>query len=90
MNNYLIECLINYILKNYDRYKNEGFQIWLHDNYLRIKYNHKIYITKIIIEENKFYWHLKPYNKSYFLTEIKGYSSFEAIIFAIKDNDNIC
>ena len=37
MNNYLKECLINYILKNYDRYKNEGFQIWLHDNYLRIK-----------------------------------------------------
>ena len=42
MKEYLEDCLVNYILKNYDKYKKEGFIIWAHDDYYRIKYNHKI------------------------------------------------
>lgn len=86
---YLEDCMINYILKNHDRYKSDGFTMWLHREYLRIKYNHKIYIVRITSEYGNLYWNLRPYNKSYFTTEIKDYSSFEAIIFAIKDNDKI-
>ena len=89
MDKELKDCLINYILKNYMKYKEEGFEMWLHDNYIRIKYNHKIYVAKIIKKDNILYWYLEPYNKSYFETKIKSYNTFEAIIFAIKDNDKI-
>lgn len=89
MENYLKDCVINYILKNYANYKKEGFIIWIHDTYLRIKYNHKIYKASVTRENEKLYWHLKPYNKSYFITQIKAYSTFESIIFAIKDNDKM-
>ena len=87
MDNELKDTLTNYILDNYNRYRENGYEIWLHNDYLRIKYNHKIYKAKIIKKEDKLYWHLTPYNKSYYLTEIKNYSTFESIIFAIKDND---
>ena len=89
MNTYLKDCVINYILKNNDRYSEEGFIIWLHEDYLRIKYNHKVYTVTVVEENEKLYWKLKPYNKSYYMTEIKEYSSFEAVIYAIKDNDKI-
>ena len=89
MKEYLEDCLVNYILKNYDKYKKEGFIIWAHDDYYRIKYNHKIYKVSIINENEKLYWKLRPYNKSYFTTEVKEYSSFENVIFAIKENDKI-
>ncbi|MCM1370756.1 MAG: hypothetical protein NC181_02550 [Clostridium sp.] len=88
MNEYLKKIVLNYILPNYDKYSKDGFEFWLHDDYIRIKYNHKVYKAKIIFENSTLYWYLTPYNKSYFLTEIKNDNSFEALIFAIRDNHN--
>lgn len=86
--NILKDNLVNYILINNDKYISDGFEIWIHEKSLRIKYSHKIYNLKVMIENNLSYWFLEPYNNSYFKTEIKEYSSFESIIYAIKDDWN--
>ena len=61
--------------------------MYLGDYYLRIKYNHHIYMVTIIKSEEERYWYLKSYNKSYYTTNAKDYNSFELVIYAIKEND---
>lgn len=87
--NILKSHLCNYIIKSNSRYLAEGFIIYIGSNYLKIKYNHHYYYAIIIKEENIYYWHLKPYNKSFYTTCSKTINSFEFILMAIKENDEI-
>lgn len=80
--------LCNYILKNNYRYVADGLIIYIGSNYLKIKYNHHYYYVIIIKENNIYYWHLRPYNKSFYTTPYKTANSFELVIIAIKENHN--
>lgn len=85
----LIKHLCDYILKNNQRYLDDGFIIWIGEYYLRIKYNHHIYKVTIIKEQEDISWYLKPYNKKYYTTSCDRENSFEFVIMAIKENDKI-
>jgi len=87
--NMLKNHLCNYIIKSNSRYLAKGFIIYIGSNYLKIKYNHHYYYVIIIKENNIYYWHLKPYNKSFYTTCSKTINSFEFILMAIKENDEI-
>ncbi len=87
--NELKKHLCEYILKNNNKYVDEGFIIYIHSNYLKIWFNHHYYYVIIIMEEKQYYWHLKPYNKSYYTTFSKDINSFDFVILAIKEQDKI-
>lgn len=80
----LANYIINYYKENnlYDK----GFDIYLHNDYLRVKYNHKIYKIAIIKKENIFYYYLTPYKKNFLIVELNNPQTFNVIIEAITSN----
>jgi hypothetical protein len=83
----LKDHISNYILKNNKKYVIQGFTIYLGEYFLKIKYHHHIYKTTIIKVGKEGYWYLRPFKKSYFTTNASSKSSFELVIYAIKEND---
>ena len=78
------------IADNIDKYIPKGYNIKYDtiNNVLIVKYNNSNdYIIKIIEENNKLYWYLEPYNKTYYTTLFEN--GFDMILFAIKENETL-
>ena len=81
---------INNIIKVNKIYKYKGYKIFLNDNSIEIIYNNSTYTVTATQINNDLYWHLKPYNNSYFETKIdNNINSFDMVIAAIHDNETI-
>lgn len=77
------------ITRNRKEYQNKGYSItfdMIKQNF-SIRYNKCLYKVKMTKLNNKWYWHLKPYNDSYFTTKVDNPKSFDVVLFAIKDNE---
>lgn len=87
--NVIVENIDNIIAIN-NKYKKEGYEIFLTGNFIEVHYNDVKYSIKIVEKNNKLYWHLKPYNKTYFETQINNdFSSLDMVMFAIYENETI-
>ena len=84
----LTDYLCNYIHPR-NLYKGEYTIRIAGSNLLKIHYKKHYYMVSIIEENNQFFWKLTPYNKSYYMTIIDEYSSFDRVLFAIKEHDEI-
>lgn len=83
-----VDYICNYIIPN--RVHRKGIGISIGENIgFRIRYNHKIYNVDIIQIENQFYWRLTPHFEKCYTTIIDDYSSFDRVLFAIKENDRV-
>lgn len=87
--NLLVEHLKDYIIYHGKEYAKQGFNIFMHDKYLRTIYNHHVYKITIVSDNNFFYYYLQPYNKSYFITLANNPKSFEMVLYAIKEHENL-
>ena len=87
--NEILDIQIQSILPDINSYKNDGYSFNINnkENILLITYNNILYETKIIKIDNDYYWHLSPYNNSYFITNLYNPNSFNMLLFAIKEND---
>ena len=85
----LKEHICNHICERQKNGENDNMDIYIHANYLRVKYNNKIYKVSIVKEDDKHFWYLTPYNKSYFTTLAKDRNSFDTVVFAIKEHDEL-
>lgn len=85
----LIYEQLNKIIRNKDTYFNKGYSIKydLTKEFFSIKYNKCLYKVKVSKINKDYYWHLSPYNHSYFTTKITNPKSFDVVLFAIKDNE---
>ena len=86
--NILTDYLCNYIYPN-KKYTGPYQMRVASNNTLKIKYNKHYYIISIVEENNQLFWKMKPYRNSYFTTIIDEYSSFDRVLFAIKEHDEI-
>ena len=81
---------INKIIKVNKIYKCKGYKMFLNDNSIEIIYNNSTYTVTATQINNDLYWHLEPYNNSYFETKIdNNINSFDIVIAAINDNETI-
>ncbi len=81
---------INNIIRVNKMYKCKGYKMFLDDNSIEIIYKNSTYIVTATQINNDLYWHLEPYNNSYFETKIdKNINSFNMVIAAIHDNETI-
>lgn len=72
------------------QYKNDGYEIeWdLYKAILTVTYKNKKYVITITKINNHFYWHLSPYNNSYFETKIdRTKCNLDYVFLAIKENE---
>lgn len=86
----LVNYMDSFIFKNNNRYKEDGYDIYLNNNYLYINYKNSIIDYKaFVIEENgELYWMLVPYKDSYYTTLIIDPSvAFDRLLFAIRQNE---
>ncbi len=75
--------------KEFKIYIDYGFII-LYDIYhceLIITYKQTKYAVTLVNKAEQFYWHLVPYNKSFFETSIKN--GLTIVLFAIKENEEL-
>lgn len=79
------------ITNNISRYKQKGYSMIcdFEKKALFIKYNNSTYIAKIILNDGSLYWQLEPYNNSVFTTKFESEESFDLVLFAIKENDEL-
>lgn len=76
-------------LKNIERLKKD-FNIYLSSNKIIINYMEKEYVITISTYDDSHYWHLSPYNKSFFETKFtNNKNDFEILLFVIKENQLI-
>lgn len=77
-------------LETIESYYKDGYSIlWdiLKCN-LTVTYNNNKYVVSLVIKDNQCYWHLVPYNHSFFETAIEdGICNFNYVLFAIKENE---
>lgn len=87
--NIFTDIQIQSIIPDINSYKNEGYSFNINnkENILLITYNNTLYEVKIVKIDKDYYWHLSPYNNSYFLTNLYNPNSFDIVLFAIKEND---
>ena len=80
------------ITNNIDEYISKGYKIdWdLKNSHLIINYKGSMdyYVSIVKKNDNKDYWYLTPYNKSYFSTSYEN--GFDIVLFAIKENEELC
>ena len=78
-----------FLTNNMDKYKDDGYNIKydINNNQLIVFYHNKEYNVKIIEDNNELYWHLEPYNNTYYTTLYDN--GFDMILFAIKENETI-
>ena len=73
-----------------DHYKDSGYLIEIDNDSLEIIYKDQRYTVKVVEEDGSFYWHLKPYNNSYYRTIIDSTGNhFDMVLFAIKENEEL-
>ena len=86
----LIANNLNNIIKINNKYKHLGYNIYLNGDSFEITYNSNKYYLSVKKENNKYYWHLEPYNGSFFETFVDNkICSLDMVICAINDNENI-
>ena len=75
--------------KIFESYQTNEYQITYsnNENTILITYNNIQYKIEVIKIDNDYYWHLSPYNNSYFRTNLYNPNSFDIVLFAIKEND---
>lgn len=83
---------LNKLIKNKDIFKqyiNDGyyFHYDLYTFDLLITYRSKEYVVNLIDKDDQLYWHLVPYNNSFFETNIDN--GLDIILFAIKENEDL-
>lgn len=73
----------------FNQYINDGFAFHydLYTFNLIITYSSKEYVVNLINKDEQLYWHLAPYNNSFFETSIDN--GLDIVIFAIKENDEL-
>lgn len=54
---------------------------------LIITYSCKEYVVNLVNKNEKLYWHLVPYNNSFYETSVDN--GLDSIIFAIKENEEL-
>lgn|GEM_PF-2691203 len=87
--NLLKKQLCDYILPRTKNHMEAGFEIWIHDNYFRIKYKQHIYKVTIVKDEtNTYFWFLRPYLKTHLLLRVIIEDSFGYILLAINKHHN--
>lgn len=76
------------ITTNIYEYKDKGysFEYDMKKHRLIISYRNNTYEVKVIEKDNNYYWYLEPYNSSYFMTNYYNPSSFDMVLFAIKED----
>jgi len=79
------------ITNNISEYRKKGYSIIydFENQLLSINYNNSTYIAKIILNDGSLYWQLEPYNNSLFTTKYESEESFNLVLFAIKENDEL-
>lgn len=79
----------NKLIHQFELYQNNEYKITYSNNekIILITYNNIQYKIKIIKIEKDYFWHLSPYNNSYFITNLTNPNSFNMVLFAIKEND---
>ena len=89
--NNILDIQIQNIIPDINSYKNEGYSFNINnkENILLITYNNILYEVKIVKIDNDYYWHLIPYNNSYFITNLYNPNSFNMVLFAIRENDSL-
>lgn len=73
----------------FNQYINDGFT-FNYDLYtfeLIITYRSKEYVVNLKNKDEQLYWHLVPYNNSFFETSIDN--GLYIVVFAIKENDEL-
>ena len=56
-------------------------------NELNITYKQKQYVITLVNKDEQFYWHLVPYNNSFYETAIDN--GLTIVLFAIKENEEL-
>ena len=72
-----------------DKYYKMGHKItWnLDDSTLIVKYKRKKFVISIVKKDKQYYWHLEPYKKSYFETEVDfEHCKLNYVLFAISES----
>ena len=75
---------IVYLLNNYSDEIYGHYEIYLYNNYLKIKYNKKKIFVAVVEFNNELFWLLTPFYNSYLLIKFKDYKSFAIILNIIK------
>lgn len=75
--------------KEFKNYITYGFEVEydLYSCKLTVFYKKHQYTITLIEKENGFYWHLIPYNDSFFETSISN--GLKMVLFAIKENEEL-
>lgn len=66
-------------------YEKRGFDIVIKDNYIKIFYNERRYIAKIILENHKFLWEIN-YKDQYYKLNAEVDESFKQVLSFIKSH----
>ena len=76
------------ITTNIYEYKDKGysFEYDIKKHRLIISYRNNTYEVKVIEKDNTYFWYLEPYNSSCFMTNYYNPSSFDMVLFAIKED----
>lgn len=79
------------LIKTHDfqEYINYGFKIEFIPQKceLNITYKQKQYVITLVNKDEQFYWHLVPYNNSFYETAIDN--GLTIVLFAIKENEEL-
>lgn len=88
--NMLTSYFNQYIFEKIDIFEKKDFNIYLSSNKIIINYMEKEYVITISTYDDSHYWHLSPYNKSFFETKFtNNKNDFEILLFVIKENQLI-
>lgn len=73
-----------------NKYKKLEYYVGFGKDCLIIKTRKENYSLGIIEENKILYWHLKPYNNSYFETKVNiGKGNVEKLLFVIEENEKL-
>ena len=86
-------------LENFVRKKNKigyyyhiGYKLYycFNDHSLLVEYKGKRYLIKIVNKIGEWYWHLEPYNNSFFETRLdEDKCNLDMVLFAIKEDGEL-
>ena len=69
-------------------YKENGWTVFLNEDSIDIKTQKNIYHLGIVINDAKYYWHLFPYENSYYLEEfVSGQDFLKKLLTIIFENE---
>lgn len=83
---------MNNIIKANNVYSKKGFTLFLCEDKdaLEVLYNNSTYNISVVKRKKDLYWHLTPYNETFFETLVNNqFNTFEMVLCAIQDNEDI-